>query len=65
MITKLSTLKDLPYDKYRGCLILKEEDSLDIVKEGEGWIFISKSPKCIFLYIKLDKTTINEDLMVK
>lgn len=46
MITKLKSLKELPYDIYTAVLLKSEDEA----KEG-GYIYISNSPKMILLFI--------------
>lgn len=53
MITKIESLKELPYADYEG-YILKTEQDAAFVGEREAYLFVSKSPICIFLFIKAD-----------
>jgi hypothetical protein len=65
MITKIETLKELPYNNYTASLFNSE---VDVPKDSEGWLFISKSPKkhpMIILFIAFveelsDKMSKNE-----
>lgn len=51
MITKIKSLKELPYTDYEG-YVLKTEQDTDFVGERIAYLFISESPVCIFLFIK-------------
>ena len=54
MITKIETLKDLPYKDFHA-YILKTEDDTKFIGDNGGYIFISKSPKCIYLFVEISE----------
>ena len=54
MITKIETLKDLPLMTFHGYLI-KAENDISVVGDKKAYMFISKSPKCIYLFIEMSE----------
>lgn len=57
MIYKIDNAKAIPYGSYRGVLLKKVEDAEQIAKNKDAWLWTTKSPKMILLFIK---TTENE-----
>lgn len=51
MVTKIDSLKQLPYKHFNG-YVLKEETDTAFVGDGIAYMFISTSPKCIFLFVE-------------
>jgi len=51
MVTKISSLKELPYKSFHG-YILKTEEDTKFIGDKKAYMFISESPKCIFLFVE-------------
>lgn len=52
MVTKIEDLKQLPYANYTGHLLKKEEDAEKTADGKPAWLFVSLSPKAIYLFVK-------------
>lgn len=52
MIHKIDNLRQLPYNLYSGYVLKNESDKDAIVGNKIGYLYISKSPVCIFLFVE-------------
>lgn len=50
MITRLLSLHNLPYKSYHTYLLKTEQDT-QFIGESNAYVFISQSPKCIYLFV--------------
>ena len=54
MVTKINTLKDLPLKEFHGYAIKTEGDTA-FIGDKRAYMFISKSPKCIYLFVEISE----------
>ncbi len=51
MITKISSLKELPYKSFEG-FVLKNESDTAFIGDKQGYLFVTEHPKSIVLFVE-------------